>query len=85
MEVKPTLDEASEEIMYKWLSMSKEDLSECENPEENNYHEEYLLEMRKQNNALKGLIDQMKILNINCATIGTLLAIGVIYILNRKK
>ncbi len=90
MESKPVVDETTEDILQKWLSMSKEQaepIDEMTMPVASNeydYHNEYLEEMRKQNVTAQELLGEIKKFNRNFATLVGFIGIGIIYMFNKK-
>ncbi len=79
----PVLDEATEEILQKWLSMSREELKETE-PLPYDYNNEYLEEMRKQNHIGQELLRQAKMFNKNFASLVVLIGLSIIYVCTKK-
>ncbi len=79
----PVLDEATEEILQKWLSMSREELKEME-PLPYDYSNEYLEEMRKQNHINQELLGQAKMFNKNFASLVVLIGLSIIYVCTKK-
>ncbi len=90
MEPKQVIDESTEEILQKWLAMSKEQaepIDEMNMPAANHeydYHNEYLEEMRKQNVTAQELFGEIKKFNRNFATLVGFIGIGIIYMFNKK-
>ncbi len=79
----PVLDEATEEILQKWLSMSREELKATE-PLPYEYNNEYLEEMRKQNHISQELLGQAKMFNKNFASLVVLIGLSIIYVCTKK-
>ncbi len=90
MEPKQVIDESTEEILQKWLAMSKEQaepIDEMNMPaanHEHDYHNEYLEEMRKQNVTAQELLGEIKMFNKNFASLVVLIGLSMIYIFNKK-